>query len=346
MKALGRAVILLGVLMGLGIAATADAAGITGAGASFPNPLLARWTVAYKQETGIKVNYRSIGSGGGISQIEAGTVDFGASEMPLEPEELHRAGLVQFPALMGGVIPVVNLSGVTPGEIKLNGKVLADIYLGKITKWNSPEIARLNEGVRLPDKFISVVHRADASGTTFTFCNYLCKVSPEWKRAVGVGVSVCWPTGAGGKGNEGVASYVQNISGAIGYVEYAYVLQNNMTYTLLENRQGRFIKPDLKSFRAAAADTQWENTKDFYTVLTDRPGKDAWPILGVTFILMHKIQPDPKTAERALDFFSWGYRNGGQMADELSYVPMPGSVVELIRREWKAEFRGRDGKPI
>ncbi len=346
MSALGRAVMLLGVLMGLGIGATAGAAGITGAGASFPYPLLARWTVAYKQETGIKVNYRSIGSGGGISQIEAGTVDFGASEMPLEPEELEKAGLVQFPALIGGVIPVVNLSGVTPGELKLNGKVLADIYLGKVTKWNSPEIAGLNEGVKLPDKFISVVHRADASGTTFTFCNYLSKVSPGWKRAVGVGVSVSWPTGAGAKGNEGVASYVQNISGAIGYVEYAYVLQNNMTYTLMENRQGRFVKPDLNSFRAAAANTKWENTKDFYTVLTDRPGKDAWPILGVTFILMHKIQRDPETARRALDFFSWSYRNGGKMADELSYVPMPASVVELIRREWKEEFRGRDGKPL
>jgi phosphate transport system substrate-binding protein len=292
------------------------------------------------------VNYQSIGSGGGISQIKAKTIDFGASDMPLEPEELEKAGLVQFPTVIGGVIPVVNLEGVKPGEIKLSGRVLADIYLGKITKWNNPEIVKLNEGVKLPDKHISVVHRSDGSGTTFTFSNYLSKVSPEWKQAVGIGVSVSWPAGAGGKGNEGVASYVQNISGSIGYVEYAYVLQNNMTYTMMQNREGQFVKPDAKNFQAAAADADWANSKDFYIVLTDQPGKDTWPISGATFILMHKVQKDPATAKRVLDFFTWAFQSGGKMANELSYIPMPDSVVELIHKEWKAKINGPGGKPI
>ncbi|MDR3555011.1 MAG: phosphate ABC transporter substrate-binding protein PstS [Syntrophobacteraceae bacterium] len=333
------------VVICFGVGATAVAGDITGAGASFPYPLFAKWTVAYRNETGTKVNYHSIGSGGGMGQLEAKTIDFGASEMPLEPTELQKHGLLQFPTVVGGVIPVVNLEGVKPAEIKLSGKVLADIYLGKITKWNNSEIVKLNEGVKLPDKYISVVHRSDASGSTFVFSNYLSKVSPEWKHAVGTGVSVSWPTGAGGKGNEGVASYVQKISGSIGYIEYAYVLQNNMTYTLMQNREGRFVTPDLKSFQAAAADANWKNSKDFYVILTDQPGRDAWPITGVTFILMHKVQPDTKTAQRTLDFFTWTHRNGGELAHQLGYVLMPDSVLELIRKEWK-EIKGPDGKPI
>ena len=329
-----------------GIAATGFAADITGAGATFPYPLYAKWAEAYKNQTGIGLNYQSIGSGGGINQIKAGTVDFGASDMPLEPEELEKAGLVQFPTVIGGVIPVVNLEGVKPGEIKLNGEVLADIYLGKITKWNNPEIAKLNKGVNLPDKDISVVHRSDGSGTTFIFSNYLAKVSPEWNKAVGSGVSVSWPAGVGGKGNEGVASYVQRISGSIGYVEYAYVLQNNMTYTMMQNREGQFVKPEAKNFQAAAAGADWAHSKGFYMILTDEPGKDTWPISGATFILMHKTQKDPETAKRVLDFFTWAYKNGGKLADELSYIPMPVSVVDLIHKEWKAEIKGPDGKPI
>lgn len=327
-------------------ATTAVASDITGAGASFPYPLFAKWTLAYKNQTGITINYGSIGSGGGISQIKAKTIDFGASEMPLEPEELRKAGLVQFPVVIGGVIPVVNLEGVKPAEIRLSGKVLADIYLGKIRKWNSPEIVKLNQGVKLPDKYISVVHRSDASGTTFTFSNYLSKVSPEWRHAVGTGVSVSWPTGVGGKGNEGVASYVQKISGSIGYVEYTYVLQNNMTYTLVQNKKGEFVKPDAKSFQAAVADTSWANLKDFYIILTDQPARNAWPIIGVTFVLMHEIQKDPETAKRTLDFFSWSYRSGIEQANELGYVHMPESVVEMIHKEWKEKIKGPDGKPL
>jgi phosphate transport system substrate-binding protein len=334
------------MVLWFGVAATAIAADITGAGATFPYPLYAKWAEAYKNETGIGVNYQSIGSGGGISQIKSKTIDFGASDMPLEPEELEKAGLVQFPTVIGGVIPVVNLEGVKPGEIKLSGRVLADIYLGKITKWNNPEIVNLNEGVKLPDKHISVVHRSDASGSTFTFSNYLSKVSPEWKQAVGTGVSVSWPAGMGGKGNEGVAAYIQNFSGSIGYVEYAYVLQNNMTYTMMQNREGQFVKPDAKNFQAAAADADWANSKDFYIVLTDQPGKDTWPISGATFILMHKVQKDPKTAKHILDFFTWAYQSGGKLANELGYIPMPASVVELIHKEWKAGINGPDGNPI
>ncbi|MDR3568366.1 MAG: phosphate ABC transporter substrate-binding protein PstS [Syntrophobacteraceae bacterium] len=345
MRSFGQTLTMCAV-MWLGLSTVAVAADITAAGASFPYPLFAKWAVAYRNATGIRVNYRSIGSGGAISQLKAGTIDFGASEMPFTPEELQRAGLLQFPSVIGGVIPVVNLGGVKPAQIKLSGRVLADIYLGKITKWNSPEIAGLNEGVKLPDKFISVVHRADASGTTFTFSNYLSRVSPQWKRAVGTGVSVAWPTGVGGKGNEGVAAYVQKISGSIGYVEYAYVLQNNMTYALVQNRAGRFVKPGLQSFQAASADTNWVSAKDFYMVLTDRPGSDAWPIVGVTFILMHSVQKDPHIAKTALDFLQWTYRNGGELANRLGYVLMPSSVVELINKEWRSEITGPGGKPI
>ncbi len=330
----------------IGISATAVAADITGAGATFPYPLYAKWAEAYKNETGIGLNYQSIGSGGGINQIKAGTVNFGASDMPLEPSELESAGLVQFPTVIGGVIPVVNLEGIKPGEIKLDGQVLADIFLGKITKWNDPQIVKLNAGVKLPDKDISVVHRSDGSGTTFIFTNYLSKVSPEWKQSVGNGVSVSWATGVGGKGNEGVASYVQRISGSIGYVEYAYVLQNKMTYTMVKNHDGQFVMPEAKNFRSAAADADWAKSKDFYMILTDQPGRDSWPISGATFILMRKAQEDPESAKRVLDFFSWAYEKGGKLADDLSYIPMPANVVELIHKEWKEEIKGSGGKAI
>ena len=345
MRAIG-AIAIMCMAVWFGAGTSVFAAHLTGAGASFPYPVLARWALAYRDETGIKVNYRSIGSGGGISQLEANTIDFGASEMPLDPVTLKKTGLVQFPVVVGGVIPVVNLKGIKPGEIKLSGSVLAKIYLGKITKWNSSEIARLNKGVKLPDQYISVVHRSDASGTTFTFTNYLSKISPDWKRAVGTGVSVSWPKGEGGKGNEGVASYVQNISGSIGYVEYAYALQNNMTYTLMENRNGFFVKPEAKSFQAATAGYNWAGSKDFYVVFTDQPGKKAWPIIGVTFILMHKVSTDLPAAKRTLNFFAWVYRSGGKSACELSYIPMPESAVKLIKQEWASQIKGPDGKPI
>ena len=334
------------MMMCFGVAASAFAADVTGAGSTFAYPLYAKWTEAYKNQTGIKLNYQSIGSGGGINQIKAGTVNFGASDMPLEPAELEMDGLVQFPTAIGGVVPVVNLKGFKPGEIKLSGAVLASIYLGKIKKWNHPEIVKLNQGITLPDKNITIVHRTDGSGTTFIFTNYLSKVSPEWKRLVGSNVIVFWPTGVGGNGNDGVASNVRHIPGSIGYVEYAYVLQNNMTYTMMQNREGQFVKPDAKNFQAAAADADWANSKDFYVILTDQPGKDTWPISGATFILMHKAQKDPETAKRILDFFTWAFQSGGKLADELSYIPMPANIVELIHRKWKEELTGPDGKPI
>ncbi len=345
MRWLGGALIICAAIF-WGIRTPALSAGVTGAGASFPYPLFAKWTVSYRNATGIEVNYHSIGSGGGISQIEAKTIDFGASEMPLKPEALEKAGLVQFPTVIGGVIPVLNLEGIKPAEIKLSGKVLAGIYLGKISKWNSPEIARLNPGVRLPDKYIGVVHRSDASGTSFAFTNYLSGVSPQWKQVAGTGISVSWPTGVGAKGNEGVASYVQKISGSIGYVEYAYVLQNNMTYALMKNRNGLFVKPGPKSFRAAAAAIRWKELKDFYTVLTDEPGRDSWPITGVTFILMYKDPHDPITAKNTLDFFTWAEMKGEQTANALGYVPMAEGVVKLIRKQWRTEIRGADGRPL
>lgn len=332
--------------LALGAAASACAAGITGAGATFPYPIYAKWANAYKQQTGVGLNYQSIGSGGGIRQINAKTVDFGASDMPLKPEVLAKDKLVQFPTVMGGVVPVVNLDGVKPGDIRLTGSLLADIYLGKIKKWNDAALTRLNPGVKLPDQAITVVHRSDGSGTTFIYTNYLIKVSPEWKSKVGNDVSVKWPAGVGGKGNEGVASYVQRIKGAIGYVEYAYALQNKLTYAMLKNKDGSFVKPDAKSFQAAAAGADWANAPGMYMILTDEPGAASWPITGATFILMHKTQEKPETAQQVLKFFDWAYANGDQMAEQLDYVPMPDSVVELIKSEWKTQIRDGQGKPV
>lgn len=325
---------------------SAYATNLTGAGSTFVYPIVAKWSEAYKAQNNISVNYQSIGSGGGIKQIIAKTVDFGASDMPMKPEELEKNGLMQFPAVMGGVVPIVNLTGVEAGKLKLDGKTLADIFLGKITKWNDPALAALNSGLKLPDESITVVHRSDGSGTTFIFTNYLSKVSPEWKANVGEGTAVSWKAGTGGKGNEGVASYVQRIRNSIGYVEYAYALQNKMTYVQLKNRDGQFVKPEDGSFRAAAANANWDKAPGFYELLTDEPGKASWPITGATFILMHKVQVKPETAKEALKFFDWAYNNGGKIAEELDYVPMPDKVIQLVRAAWKSQIKDAAGKAI
>jgi phosphate transport system substrate-binding protein len=336
----------IGLATALMTAGSAFATDITGAGATFPYPIYAKWAEAYKAKTGIGMNYQSIGSGGGIKQINAKTVDFGASDMPLAPEVLDKDGLMQFPAVMGGVVPVVNVPGIAAGELKLDGTILADIFLGKISKWNDPAIAAINKGVTLPDNTITVVHRSDGSGTTFIFTNYLSKVSPDWKTAVGEGTAVSWKVGTGGKGNEGVASYVQRIKNSIGYVEYAYALQNKMTYVQLKNREGNFVKPEDVSFKAAAAGADWAHAAGFYELLTNEPGKASWPITGATFILMHKVQDKPASAHAVLSFFDWAYDNGGAMASSLDYVPMPAEVQKLVRGAWKKEIKARDNKAV
>jgi phosphate transport system substrate-binding protein len=328
-------------------ASNAIAAEITGAGATFPYPVYAKWADAYKKSTGTGLNYQSIGSGGGIKQITAKTVDFGASDMPLKPEELDKEGLTQFPTVIGGDLPVVSLAGIKPGALRLTGPVLADIYLGKITKWDDPAIAALNKGVKLPAQDITVVHRSDGSGTTFIWVNYLSKMSPEWKTKVGEGTSVNWPVGVGGKGNEGVASYVQRISGAIGYVEYAYALQNKMTTVAVQNRDGEYVQANADSFKAAAANADWSKAPGFYLILTDQPGKAAWPISGATFILMHKSQAKPDVAREVLKFFDWAYGSeGDKLAASLDYVPLPDNVVKQIQTSWKVNIKDNGGKPV
>jgi len=328
------------------ISTTAAATDITGAGATFPYPIYAKWADAYKKQTGVGMNYQSIGSGGGIKQITAKTVDFGASDMPLKPEELEKSGLMQFPTVIGGDVPVVNLKGVAPGQLRLTGSLLAEIYLGKVAKWNDPAIANLNPGVQLPTTAISVVHRSDGSGTTFIWTNYLSKVSETWKTKVGEGTAVNWPTGVGGKGNEGVASYVQRIDGSIGYVEYAYAKQNKMAHVLVKNREGEFAAPSAKAFQAAAAGADWKAAPGMYLILTDAPGKGAWPIAGATFILMHKAQEKPENAKEVLKFFNWAYSKGDNMAQELDYVPLPAAVVGLIQSSWKSQLKDTGGKPL
>ena len=313
------------------VVGTAAAADITGAGATFPYPLYAKWAEAYKAKTNNNMNYQSIGSGGGIKQIQAKTVDFGASDMPLKPEELDKAGLTQFPTVIGGVVPVVNLPGITAGQLKLTGPLIADIYLGKISNWNDAAIAKLNPGVKLPDQKITVVRRSDGSGTTFVFTNYLSKVSPEWSSSIGSNTAVNWKTGVGGKGNEGVANYVTRIKGAIGYVEYAYAKQNKIAHAAVQNASGSFVQPDDSTFKAAAAGADWAKTKDFYLILTNQPGKDSWPIASATFILMHTKQDKPAQGTEALKFFDWAYNNGDATATQLDYVPMPANVKALIR---------------
>ena len=344
---LGRGLIAsLTLAAGLSATATAFATDITGAGATFPYPIYSKWAEAYKAKTGISMNYQSIGSGGGIKQITAKTVDFGASDMPLKPEDLEKEGLMQFPAVMGGDVPVYNLPGINPGEIKFTGELLADIYLGKIKKWNDPAIVALNKDIKLPDENITVVHRSDGSGTTFIWVNYLSKVSPEWKTKVGEGTSVSWPAGVGGKGNEGVASYVQRIKGSIGYVEYAYALQNKMSYGQVKNKDGQFVKPDDTTFKAASAGADWDKAPGMYLILTDQPGKHSWPITGATFILMHKVQAKPENAKEVLKFFDWAYTNGGKLAADLDYVPMPDSVSKMVRNNWKTQIKDVSGKAL
>jgi len=314
------------------VATIANAQDVTGAGASFPAPLYARWAADYSKATGARINYQSVGSGAGMRQIRGKTVDFGASDAPLNDDELAKDGLIQFPTVIGGVVPVVNIAGIQTREMKLSGALLADIYLGKVTKWNDPAIAKLNPGVKLPDAQIAVVRRADGSGTTFLFTNYLAKVSEEWKSKVGEGTAVNWPTGAGGKGNEGVSAFVQRLPNSIGYVEYAYAKQNKMTYPLLQNAAGNYVAPDDVTFKAAAAGADWSKT--FNQVLTNQAHKDAWPITGATFIMMHTKQDKPAQAAAALRFFDWAYKNGDKVAEDLDYVPMPDSVKTSIRAAW------------
>ncbi len=345
----GIAVLALTVALlgfGMGSSHAGEVKAISGAGATFPYPVYAKWAAAYYKLTGIKLNYQSIGSGGGIKQIKAKTVDFGASDAPLKPEDLEKWGLFQFPMIMGGVVPVVNLRGIKPGELKISNETLVDIYLGKITKWNDPAIKAENPDLSLPNKAITVVHRADGSGTTWIFTNFLSKVSKEWKEKVGNAKAVAWPTGIGGKGNEGVASYVKRINGSIGYVEYAYALQNRLTYIKLKNRDGAYVEPNMKSFQAAAANADWEHAKGFYMVLTNQPGKDSWPITGASFILLHKVQERPKVAKAVLSFFDWCYKNGQEMAMKLDYVPMPENVVKLVEKAWATEIKDKSGSPI
>lgn len=322
---------------------TSMAQDVTGAGASFPAPLYSKWAADYNRTTGIKINYQSVGSGAGLRQIEAKTVDFGASDAPLKDEELAKKGLIQFPTVIGGVVPVVNIKGILPGQLKLNGQVLGDIYLGKITRWTDPAIKALNPTLPLPDAAISPVRRADGSGTSFIFTNYLSKVNADWKTKVGEGTAVNWPVGAGGKGNEGVAAFVGRLPNSIGYVEYAYVKQNKMTFAQMRNVAGIFVNPDDTAFKAAAAGADW--AKSFYQILTEQPGKDAWPITGATFILMHKVQDKPAQASSSLKFFDWAYKNGDKTADDLDYVPMPANVKLIIEKAW-TDIKDASGKSV
>jgi phosphate transport system substrate-binding protein len=321
------------------------AATINGAGATFPYPVYGQWAWLYNKETGVKLNYQSIGSGGGISQIKAKTVDFGASDAPLKASELDEAGLLQFPMIMGGVVPVINVPGIAPGQLKLSGATLADIFLGKIKAWNDAALVKENPGLTLPDTAITVVYRADGSGTTWIFTNYLSKVSKAWQDSVGNAKAVKWPAGVGGKGNEGVASYVQRIKGSIGYVEYAYALQNKLSYSQLQNQTGAFVAPTSATFQAAAANADWANAKGFYLVLTDQPGAESWPITGASFILVHKAQANAATAKEVLNFFDWCYRNGGKTAEKLDYVPMPEKVVKLVEKAWTEQIKAA-GQPV
>jgi phosphate transport system substrate-binding protein len=341
MKSIGSVISAAALALGMSSVHSAE---ITGAGATFPAPIYAKWADAYNKETGNKVNYQSIGSGGGIKQITAKTVDFGATDMPLKPEDLAEKGMIQFPTVIGGVVPVVNLPGVAQGQMKLTGQVLADIYLGKITKWNDKEIIALNPGLRLPDTEIGVVRRADGSGTTFIFTNYLSKVSADWKSTVGEGTAVKWPVGLGGKGNEGVSAFVQRLPNSIGYVEYAYAKQNKLSYTQLDNKDGNFVVPSEDAFKAASAGADWTKNQ-FYEILTWQAGKQAWPISGATFILVYKEQADAQKASEVLSFFKWAYAKGDKMASDLDYVPLPDATIKLIENAWKS-IKSTDGKAI
>ena len=333
------------VIAGTTLASETRALDISGAGATFPYPLYAKWADTYKKETGVGLNYQSIGSGGGIKQIKAKTVTFGATDMPLKATELESSGLVQFPTVIGGVVPVVNVEGITSGNIKLDGKTLADIFLGKITKWDDAAIKKLNLNAKLPSQAIAVVHRSDGSGTSFLFTDYLSKVNPEWKEKVGANTSVEWPLGIGAKGNEGVANNVVQTKGSIGYVEYAYAKQNKLTSVDMINKDGQAVPANAEAFQAAAAGADWAKSDGYFVILTDQPGAKSWPIAGATFILIHKKPDDAVATAEAIKFFDWAYKNGNQMAADLDYVPLPSSVVGLIRKTW-GEVKGPDGKPL
>ncbi len=332
-------------LISAAAALPAFAADISGAGATFPYPIYAKWADAYKKETGNGLNYQSIGSGGGIKQITARTVTFGASDMPLKPEELDKIGVIQFPTVMGGVVPVVNIEGIKSGDVTLDGPTLGKIFLGEIKSWDDPAIAKLNPKAKLPKQAIAVVHRSDGSGTTFIFTNYLSKVSADWKSKVGNNTAVEWPVGIGAKGNEGVANNVANTKGSIGYVETAYAKQNNLTTTNLVNHAGKAVAPTAETIMAAAGGADWANAPGFYMILTDSAGDKSWPIAGATFILIPKQPKDGAAATEALKFFDWAYKNGGKMAQDLDYIPMPGTVVTQIEASWKG-VKDDSGKPI
>jgi phosphate transport system substrate-binding protein len=332
--------VLLAVTFLVCVAGAAQAADISGAGATFPYPIYSKWADAYKQQTGVGLNYQSIGSGGGIKQIKAKTVTFGASDMPLKPEELQQAGLVQFPMIIGGVVPVVNIKGVQGGQMVLDGPTVAAIYLGDITKWNDPRIARLNPKLSLPATAIAPIYRSDGSGTNFLFTNYLSNSSPKFKDTIGANTSVQWPSGIGAKGNEGVANMTAQTDGAIGYVEYAYAKQNQMAYTDLVNAAGKRVAPDAASFQAAAANADWAHAAGYYLILTNQPGDKSWPITGASFILLYGVPPDPAATGAALKFFDWAYRNGAKMAADLDYVPLPDNLISQVRATWKSQIKG------
>lgn len=322
-----------------------EAKELTGAGATFPFPLYTRWAETYGKSNGLKLNYQAIGSGGGVSQIRKKTVDFGASDEPMKPEELEKDGLFQFPMAVGGVVPVVNIAGIQDGQLRLTPETLCGIYLRKIRKWNDAELRKINEGVNLPDADIAVVYRSDGSGTTWMFTDYLSRVCPEWKDQVGAGKSVQWPVGMGGKGNPGVASYVKQTAGAIGYVEFAYALQNGLATVQMQNKNGKMVKPSIDSFMAAARNADWANAPGFYLVLNDQAGDDTWPIAGATFILIHRAQENGGKVRAMFRFFDWCYRQGAQLAKELHYVPMPENVTELVEKKWESEITC-SGKPV
>jgi len=327
------------------IATTAAAADISGAGATFPAPVYAKWAEAYKAQTGVGLNYQAIGSGGGIKQIKAKTVDFGASDKPLKPDELAAAGLYQFPTVVGGVVPVMNLPGIAPGQIKLTGQILGDIFLGKVTRWNAPEIAAINKGVNLPATPITVVHRSDGSGTSFLFTSYLAMKNSEWASKVGASDSVQWPTGLGGKGNDGVSAFVKQTVGAIGYVEYAYAKQNHSTFASMQNKAGKFVQPTAAAFGAAAGSAPWLKSPGNYILLLDQPSATAWPITGATFILMYRNQENPENGAQVLKFFEWGYNKGDALAAGLDYVPLPANVKGLLKKQWAKSITA-GGKPV
>jgi phosphate transport system substrate-binding protein len=330
----------------LAVSSLASAADLTGAGATFPYPIYSKWAEAYKAATGIGLNYQSIGSGGGIRQIKAKIVDFGASDMPLKQDELDKEGLMQFPAIIGGVVPVINIDGIAAGQLKLTSDIIANIYMGKITKWDHPSITAINPGLKLPNANISVVHRSDGSGTTFIWTNWLTKTNAEWADKVKDGTAVKWPVGVGGKGNEGVSAVVQQLKNSIGYVEYAYAKRNKIPHAQVKNRDGNFVQPSDDTFKAAAANADWNSAPGMYLLLTDQKGKDAWPITGASFILMHKQQADTLTGRAVLKFFDWSYKNGSKMSEELEYVHLPQSVIKLVQDSWKKDLKGPDNNPI